>query len=146
MQPTVEVQLMQFQRILNDDILPAISDELAADTLFRVAADLRKLASCWEAALPFTLWDIERIEAVLCDLNFAKPEPIADRSGWTYADLCAHQQHLRSVLDQAVSGLPERHTAPQKWMTVISYFRERLDADPMTNRSPKAQGTKHEAT
>ena len=148
MKPSVDEQLRQSRRILLEQVLPAVESDHVADLVRRLAADLRKLGTCWEMAAPFARWEVQTLESVLDTVAPALGEdgrrelaglrgPPVD-GGAGYAELCARSEALRRALDFAVRRLPPPAEAPAEWAVVRAYFRERLERDPMTNRQPDA--------
>jgi hypothetical protein len=148
MRPSVGEQLRESRRILLEDVLPAVDSDHVADIVRRLAADLRKLGTCWEAATPFSRWEVGTLEALLDAVESALADP--DRAeigriraapagaGGGYTELCERTETLRRALDLAVRHLPPLGEAPREWAAVRAYFAERLDRDPMTNRQPDA--------
>ena len=148
MKPSVDEQLRQSRRILLEQVLPAVESDHVADLVRRLAADLRKLGSCWELAAPFARWEVQTLESVLDTVAAALGE--ADRQqidmlrgapvdgSASYGDLCARREVLRRALDLGVRRLPPPAEAPAEWAALRAYFRERLERDPMTNRQPDA--------
>jgi hypothetical protein len=148
MKPSVDEQLHQSRRILLEEVLPAIESDHVADIVRRLAADLRKLGTCWEMAAPFSRWEVETLESVLDGVGSALAEP--DREELTglrgvslaedarYGEWCERAETLRRALDFAVRRLPPPAEAPAAWTAVRAYFGERLERDPMTNRQPHA--------
>lgn len=148
MKPSVDEQLRQSRRILLEEVLPAVGSDHVADIVRRLAADLRKLGTCWELAAPFARWEVETLESLLDVVGSALADPdhmemtelrglpVAD--GATYPELCRRSETLRRALDLAVRRLPPPGEAPREWAAVQAYFSERLDRDPMTNRQRHA--------
>ena len=148
MKPSVDEQLQQSRRILLEEVLPAVESDHVADIVRRLAADLRKLGTCWEMAAPFSRWEVETLESVLDAVGSALAEPDCREltglrgaplaGGASYGELCQRCEALRGALDFAVRRLPPPAQAPAEWAAVRAYFTERLDRDPMTNRQPHA--------
>jgi hypothetical protein len=148
MRPSVGEQLRQSRRILLEDVLPAVDSDHVADIVRRLAADLRKLGTCWEAATPFSRWEVDTLEALLDTVESALADPdrteVARMRGAPagadagYTELCERTETLRRALDLAVRRLPPPAEAAREWAAVRAYFAERLDRDPMTNRQPDA--------
>jgi hypothetical protein len=148
MKPSVDEQLQQSRRILLEEVLPAIESDHVADIVRRLAADLRKLGTCWEMAAPFSRWEVDTLESVLDGVGSALAEP--DRNELNglrgvplageapYREWCERAEALRRALDFAVRRLPPPVEAPAEWAAVQAYFGDRLDRDPMTNRQPHA--------
>lgn len=137
MKPSVDDQLRQTRRVLLDEVLPAVESEHAAGIVRRLAADLRKLSTCWEAAIPFARWEVETLESVLARITGQVPDGADAES---YAALCERAEVLRSELSDALRRMPAPQEAPQEWRIVLEYFDERLARDPMTNRMPGTDG------
>jgi hypothetical protein len=135
--PTVDDQLRQSRRILLEEVLPAVESDHVAAAVRRVAADLRKLATCWEAAIPFVRWEVETLRSVLETVGAPPVRLTGDES---YAGLCRQAETLRLALSDALRRIPPRAEASEQWRVVLDYFQERLARDPMTNRVPTADG------
>jgi hypothetical protein len=133
--PSVDDQLRETRRILLDEVLPAVESDHVATLVRRVAADLRKLGTCWEAAIPFVRWEVETLESVLQAVGSPPARPTGDGS---YTVLCEQAESLRLALSEALRRMPPRSEAPAEWRIVLDYFNERLARDPMTNRMPSA--------
>ena len=133
MKPSVDDQLRETRRILLDEVLPAVASDHVATLVRRVAADLRKLGTCWEAAIPFVRWEVETLESVLQGVGSPPARLTGDAS---YAVLCEQAESLRLALSEALRRMPPRSEAPEEWRIVLDYFNERLARDPMTNRMP----------
>lgn len=133
MKPSVDDQLRESRRILLEEVLPAVGSDHVATVVRRVAADLRKLATCWEAAIPFARWEVETLESVLRGIG---SPPVRLSGGESYAALCEQTETLRRALSDALRRMPPRSEAPEQWRIVLDYFNERLARDPMTNRLP----------
>lgn len=148
MKPSVDEQLRQSRRLLLEQVLPAVESDHVADIVRRLAADLRKLGTCWELATPFSRWEVETLDALLDTVGPALGEGDRDElaeirglpvgAGASYAELCERTEVLRRALDHAVRRLPSPAEAPAEWQAVRGYFTERLARDPMTNRQPHA--------
>ena len=137
MKPTVDDQLRETRRILLEEVLPAVEADHVAAVVRRLAADLRKLGTCWEAAIPFVRWEVETLESVLQSIGSPPVPPSGDAS---YTGLCRQAETLRLALSEALRRMPPRSEAPEQWRIVLDYFNERLARDPMTNRMPSADG------
>ena len=137
MKPSVDVQLRETRRILLEEVLPEVESDNVAATVRRLAADLRKLGTCWEAAIPFVRWEVEALESVLQALG--SPAVHSDGES-SYADLCERTELLRSALSETLRRMPPRSEAPEEWRIVLDYFNERLARDPMTNRMTNTNG------
>lgn len=125
-------QLLQAQRILVDEVLPAVASGSTGDTVRRLAADLRKLASCWDRATDFDDWDAAEVQRVLSALDpDVVPGPERLTGPAQTRDL---QEGGRAKLSAAIPKLRGPADAPAEWSALISYFRARLARDPMTNR------------
>jgi hypothetical protein len=103
----------------------------------RVAADLRKLGTCWEAAIPFVRWEVETLASVLQAIG---APPVRLAGDGSYAGLCEQVENLRLALSEALRRMPPRSEAPEQWSIVLDYFNERLARDPMTNRLSSNDG------
>ena len=103
----------------------------------RVAADLRKLGTCWEAAIPFVRWEVETLASVLQAIG---SPPVRLPGDGSYAGLCEQAEALRLALSEALRRMPPRSEAPEEWRIVLDYFNERLARDPMTNRMSSTDG------
>ena len=137
MKPSVDDQLRETRRILLEEVLPAVESDHVATLVRRVAADLRKLGTCWEAAIPFVRWEVETLESVLRAVGSPPVRLAGDES---YAGLCDQAESLRLALSEALRRMPPRSEAPEEWRIVLDYFDERLARDPMTNRLPSTDG------
>ena len=137
MKPSVDDQLRESRRILLEEVLPSVGSDHVATAVRRVAADLRKLGTCWEAAIPFVRWEVETLQSVLRAVG-APPVPVDDDG--SYAGLCRQAEVLRATLSEALRRMPPCSEAPAEWGVVLDYFNERLARDPMTNRMPSADG------
>jgi hypothetical protein len=135
--PSVDDQLRESRRILLEEVLPAVESDHVATAVRRVAADLRKLGTCWEAAIPFVRWEVETLQSVLQAVG-APPVRLSDDD--SYAGLCRQAETLRRALSDALRRMPPRGQAPEQWRCVLDYFNERLARDPMTNRLPDTDG------
>lgn len=137
MKPTVDDQLRETRRILLEEVLPAVESDHVAAVVRRLAADLRKLGTCWEAAIPFVRWEVETLQSVLQAVG-SPPVRLSEDS--SYAGLCRQAEALRLALSETLRRMPPQSEAPDQWRVVLDYFNERLARDPMTNRMPSADG------
>lgn len=137
MKPSVDDQLRESRRILLEEVLPAVESDHVAAVVRRVAADLRKLGSCWEAAVPFVRWEVETLQSVLQAVG---APPVRISGDESYAGFCRQAETLRQALSEALRRMPPRSEAPEQWRVVLDYFNARLARDPMTNRLPSADG------
>ncbi len=134
MKPSVDDQLRQTQRLLLERVIPAVESDHAADLVRRIAADLRKLSTCWDAAEVFDAWDAAALMRLLTQLAPLLPADTLDHAG-SPPEEADWQEHLRATLAAALPHLPPPARAPEAWSAVLGYFRERLARDPMTNRT-----------
>lgn len=148
MRPTVSDQLQQTIATLQRTVRPAVDDAFADEVLRRILADLRKLGDCWDRAVPFLQWDVQRTMALLGDhrehlsddqrlrLESWQNTDLQDLDG---AALSAVQQELRGVLVSLVPALMSGYCGDAAPAQLVAYFDERLRRDPMSNRRPAPQ-------
>lgn len=140
MRPTIDEQLRQTCRILEDVIAPALSADHASEVLRSLIANLRMLESCWHGILPFLRWENDTVEALLREtggLTAMNDEPdAAQPDPFDVKAMSAYNDRLLALLEQRIIG----STAADPALDAIRvYLMERASRYPMRSVLPTPQ-------
>jgi hypothetical protein len=143
--PTVTEQLEGLVRILQDVVVPEVTDPYPADILAGVCATLETLATGWGEVPAFLQWDAAASAQILSEVETAGGQhltgPLADQvrsavaaSPPDPADLTAleaHHRRLRAALELAVPVIAEHEELSALRTHLVAVLRERAERYPL---------------
>jgi hypothetical protein len=129
MRPTYAEQLTGLRKVLEDVVVPQITDAYPADVLDGVLGALATLAEAWAVVPAFLRWDSAATVVVLALVGVDAPPPPED-----LLDLDALEAHHREVRGLLEAAMPSVLANDEARRAVVTLFRERVGRYPLAAR------------